>query len=86
MQTDPGMNGPVVPFLLTCHAMHRASSRQRASNTQHDDSAIDYLRFHGLPTQGNTLLLRMMIYSTWKIEHVLSKGVHATEVSEIGFG
>ena len=46
MQTDPGMNGPVVPFLLTCHAMDRAGSRQRASNTQHDDSAIDYLRFH----------------------------------------
>ena len=38
------------------------------------------------PHAGNTLLLGMMIYSTWKIEHVLSKGVHATDVSEMGFG
>jgi hypothetical protein len=42
-----GMTGPFVPFLPKCHAMHRAGSKQARSNTQHDDSAIDYLWLHG---------------------------------------
>ena len=45
--------GPVVPFLLHMpFAMDRAGSRQRGSNTQHDDSAIDYLCFHDSPRRG----------------------------------
>src|SRR4051794_25698498 len=45
------------------------------SNTQHDDSAIDLFAASTTPHAGaNTLLLRMMIYSTWKVEHVFVKG------------
>ena len=71
-ETDAlGMTGPVVPFLLTCYAMHRAGSRQASSNTQHADSAIDDLRLHdsrAMPQVDDDL----------QIKHLLSKGLHAT--------
>jgi hypothetical protein len=52
----------------------RAAGRA-GSNTQHDDSAIDYLR---LPDSR----ARPQADDASKIKHVLSKGLHATRVWE----
>jgi hypothetical protein len=53
------MTGAVVPFLLTYspHAMHRAGGRPAGGNTQYDDSALDYLRFHDSGMQGHMLMM-----------------------------
>ena|SRR5271156_350470 len=71
-------------FRFSSHAiaMHRAGSRQRAAIRSTMIQQLIICASTTPPRRGNTLLLRMMVYSTWKIEHVLSKGVHATE----GFG